>query len=425
MARKSSSDVKRRGFGQLSTMRSGRIQARYTGPDGMIHTAPSTFEDRDAAVAWLRNERRLIEDSPDAWTPPRARAEAARAKRMTFGEYAEVWLPARKTKGKPLAARTRDHYRDLLDRFLLPTFQDVALTSITPEIVDHWYELTALGRPTYQAHAYGLLRTILGTAVDRGLIKTANPAKVRGGGTTNRRHKVKPAVLSELAAIVAAMPERRRLMIQLAAWCGLRFGELAELRRKDVDLKAKIIKVRRGVVRVKVPVSDGSEGRTRLEPLVKEPKTEAGTRDVPIPPHLLADVRAHLRDYAESGREGLLFPGQPGKHLTASAFYGREALLNKDKTVRRKGHGWYEARRLAGRSDLRFHDLRHTGLTNAAVAGATIAELMALAGHSTPGAAMRYQHAAADRMQELAARLSKIAVSQTADSDDSHARGGA
>ena len=179
---------------------------------------------------------------------------------MTFGEYATAWLPVRKTKDRPLADRTRDHYQDLLDRFILPTFRDVQLTAITPDMLDHWYELTAIGRPTYQAHSYALLRTILGTAVDRGLITTANPAKVRGGGNTKRRHKVKPATLSELAEIVTAMPERRRLMVQLAAWCGLRFGELAELRRKDLDLRSRVIKVRRGVVRAKVD-SDQESGR--------------------------------------------------------------------------------------------------------------------------------------------------------------------
>ena len=239
MVRAQGNQARKRSFGQLTVMRSGRVQARYTGPDGDLHTAHSTFEDRDAATMWLHSERRLIEDAPERWTPPRARAAAAKVKRMTFGEYAAAWLPARKTKGRPLADRTRDHYQDLLDRFILPTFKDVQLTAITPDMIDHWYELVAIGRPTYQAHSYALLRTILGTAVDRGLITTANPAKVRGGGSTKRRHKVKPATLSELAEIVAAMPERRRLMVQLAAWCGLRFGELAELRRKDVDLQVE------------------------------------------------------------------------------------------------------------------------------------------------------------------------------------------
>lgn len=387
-------------------MRSGRYQARYTGPDLALHTAPATFEDRDAATSWLRAERRSIED--ERWTPPRERVAVARVQRVTFGDYSATWLATRKTKGKPLADRTRNHYEDLLKRFILPTFEKLPLTAITPEMVDLWYETVANDRPTYRAHAYGLLRTILNTAVDRGLIKTANPAKVRGGGSTKAHHKVTPASLAELSIIVAAMPERRRMMVQLAAWCGLRFGELAELRRKDVDLPHRVIRIRRGVVRVRVTDPDSPEV-VQIEWRVKGPKTDAGVRDVPLPPHLVDDLKAHLKAHTLPGREGLLFPGAGESHLTSSTFYGRESTLNKDKSIKRKGHGWYEARRLAGRADLHFHDLRHTGLTNAAVAGATIAELMALAGHSTPGAAMRYQHAAADRMQDLAARLSKLA----------------
>ena len=51
------------------------------------------------------------------------------------------------------------------------------------------------------------------------------------------RHIGEPATLDELALLVAALPERLRLMIELAAWCALPFGEVAELRRGDIDLK--------------------------------------------------------------------------------------------------------------------------------------------------------------------------------------------
>ncbi len=47
------------------------------------------------------------------------------------------------------------------------------------------------------------------------------------------------------------MPARYRLMVLLAAWCALRFGELAELRRSDVDVKNGVVHVRRGVARTK------------------------------------------------------------------------------------------------------------------------------------------------------------------------------
>ena len=91
--------------------------------------------------------------------------------------------------------------------------------------------------------------------------------------------------------------------------------------------------------------------------------------------------------------DALLFAAQHGGHLAPST-------LNRH---------FYAARQVAGRPDLRFHDLRHTGAVLAALTGATLAELMARLGHSTPQAAMRYQNAAPDRDQAVAELLSKIA----------------
>jgi len=369
----------RRGFGQISKLPSGRLRARYTGPDLIRHAAPFTFETREDAEAWLAAERRLV-TSGDDWTPPKLRS-SRNAKRLLFGEYADAWLAGRTVRGRPLAARTSEHYRKLLDTHLLPTFAGVPLRSITPDMVDNWYVGTAIGRPTTQAHAYSLLRTILGTAVDRNLISTANPAKVRGGGSTSRAKKVQPATLSELEALVAAMPERYRLMTLLASWCALRFGELAELRRADVDTTQGVLRIRRGVVRAAGQV------------IVKPPKSDAGSRDVAIPPHLLPLVRVHLLQHAEAGKDGLLFPARGGGHLAPSSLY----------------RVFYRAREQAGRPDLRWHDLRHTGAVLAAQTGATLADLMGRLGHSTPGAALRYQHAAADRDQEIARKLSALA----------------
>ncbi len=386
------SNRNRRAFGQITPMRSGRYQARYTGPDGNLHTAPSTFEDRDAAVIWLDRERRACEQ-PESWQPPRTRGAAGR---LTFNEYADLWLAQRKVKGRPLQARTRDNYRALLDRHLSPTFGGLALASITRDAVDRWYDRCAVGHPTTRAHAYSLLRTIMATAVTDGRIPS-NPAQVRGGGSTERLKTIRPASLEELEQIVAAMPEAHRLMVLLAAWCALRFGELAELRRGDVDTKSGVLRIRRSVVRSK------SEGV-----LTKAPKSAAGTRDVAIPPHLLPTIREHLLAHAAPGKNGLLFATSEGDHLAHSSFYGRAAVLTRNGNVKRAGWGWREARRAAGREDLRFHDLRHTGAVLAAQTGATLAELMARLGHTTPAAAMRYQHAAADRDQEIARRLSAM-----------------
>lgn len=363
-------------FGNVRRLPSGRYQARYTGPDGHTHRAHVTFDTKGDAETWLSTVRTDI--VRETWRPP---SGAGGVKVLTFGDYAEAWLKGRTVRGRPLADRTREHYRKLLDVYILPTFGGTPLKFITPDAVDHWYAVTAVGKPTTQAHAYSLLRTILGSAVDRNLISTANPAKVRGGGSTERVKKVRPASLTELEAIVTAMPERYRVMALLASWCALRFGELAELRRGDVDTKTGVLRIRRGVVR--------AAGQT----IVKAPKSDAGSRDVAIPPHLLPLVRAHLLEHAAPGKDGLLFPAKSGGHLAPSSLY----------------RVFYRAREAAGRPDLRWHDLRHTGAVLAAQTGATLAELMGRLGHSTPAAALRYQHAAAERDHEIARRLSAMA----------------
>jgi integrase len=357
-------------FGSVRPLPSGRFQARYTGPDGLTHKAPVTFDTKGDAETWLSTVRADI--VRDVWTPNGSSRGKARA--LTFGRYAENWL-----EGRRLEARTRSHYRSLLDRHLLPTYGEVPLKHITPDLVRDWYATTATSTPTTRSHAYGLLRTILGQA-ERDDVIGKNPCHIRGAGNTKRVKKIKPASLAELEALVTATPERYRAMVLLAAWCGLRFGELAELRRGDVDTKTGVLRIRRGVVRAEGVV------------IVKKPKSDAGIRDVAIPPHLLPLVREHLLKHTEAGKDGLLFPAKGGGHLAPSSLY----------------RVFYRAREAAGRPDLRFHDLRHTGAVLAAQTGATLAELMGRLGHSTPGAALRYQHAAQDRDMEIAKRLSAM-----------------
>lgn len=362
----------KRSFGQITRLPSRRYRARYTGPDGDLHNAPTTFDSRQDAEAWLTDERRTI--SAGTWAPPRRLSERPRA--QTFEDYAERWLARRELK-----PRTRGHYRSLLDRQILPTFGQRSLSMITSPDVRDWYDELDRSRPTLRSHAYGLLRTILATAVTDERI-SVNPAHIRGAGNVRRARKVRPATLVELEAIAAAMPEKYRPLIMLSSWCALRFGEATELRRKDLDLKNGVIHVRRGIVR--------AAGKT----IVGTPKSEAGIRDVAIPPHLIPMLKAHRDSMPMRGQDALLFPAADGvSNLAPSTLY----------------RAFYPARKAAGRPDLRWHDLRHTGAVLAAQTGATLAELMGRLGHSTPAAALRYQHAAQGRDAQIAAALSRLA----------------
>ncbi|MGD1173764.1 tyrosine-type recombinase/integrase [Mycobacterium seoulense] len=374
---------RRRGFGRIRQCQpSGRYQASYVGPDDKLHKAPETFDAREDAEAWLADRRREIDR--ELWSPP-ATTEQKKAKRkaeVKFGDYAEKWLETRTVRGRPIKLRTREHYEALLEHHVYPTFKTKALRDISMESVDRWYARTLKDRPTTRAHTYSLLRTILETARTRDRIIDVNPCLIRGAGTTERKVKPKPATLEQLDIITAEMPENLSLMVLLASWCALRFGELVELRRNDIDLEDAVINVRRAAVRVEEGWSVG------------DPKSDAGKRDVAIPPHILPAVKRHLTKHVGKEPDSLLFPPKSGEHhLQPSTLYRH----------------FYRARAKAKRPDLRFHDLRHSGAVMAAQTGATLAELMARLGHSTPQAAMRYQHQAEGRDKAIAAALSELA----------------
>ena len=91
------------------------------------------------------------------------------------------------------------------------------------------------------------------------------------------------------------MPERLRLMVTLASWCALRFGETVELRRGDIDLGDEVIRIRRAAVRTKGAYS------------ITTPKSDAGLRDVAIPPHIIPAIEQHLAKHVGTGRDSLIF----------------------------------------------------------------------------------------------------------------------
>ena len=365
----------KRDFGTIRKRANGRWQAYYMGPDQAFHRAPSTFDAKVDAEAWLASERRLMQN--DEWSPTKSRrAKVVRSTEM-FGPYAEAWLEQRELK-----PRTRALYRRLLDRFILPAFGEVSLRDITPQVVRTWHSGLDSSRPTQRAHTYSLLRSILSTAVTDEIL-ASNPCRVRGAGSAKRVRSIEPATLAELEVLLEKIPAPYRALVLIGAWCGLRFGEVSELRRKDVDLKAKTIHVKRGVVRIGKEVTVG------------KPKNIAGVRDIAVPPHLLPILEQHLKEHVALGREALLFPSVKDPDVQVHT-----------NTLRRH---WLKARLAAGRPDLRVHDLRHTGAVLAAQSGATLAELMARIGHSTPQMALRYQHVARGRDAEIAARMSKEA----------------
>lgn len=367
-----------RGSGTIRQLPSGRYQAVLR-QDG--HHASRTVDTKAAAQGWLRDQRKAITDG--TWAPPER--EQARKAMPTFREYATSWLEQR-----PLKPRTRAQYQRMLDVHLDPKWGSRRLDSITVEQVRLWHRKLLIDKPTMRAQVYSLLRTIMGTAWQEDVIDS-NPCRVRGAGSTKRRTRTDVPTATQVLALADALPSQKyRMMTLVAAWSGLRFGEITELRGKDIGLDPQGVPVEIRVRRAVVHVSG--------EAVIGAPKSEAGVRDVTIPPHIRAEVAAYLRTI--DGDEALLFPARHGGHMVPGTLY----------------KVWYRARARVGLPNLRFHDLRHFSATTAAQTGATIAELQARLGHSTTQAAMRYQHAASGRDAEIAEAMSNAIPSVSPDS---------
>ena len=354
---------KRRRFGAVRKLPSGRFQARYQGPDGLTRSAPETFASQTDADRWLvRKEAEIIDGK---WKNP--------DDKVLFGVYANAWF-----KERDYAATTRERSGSALRLHVLPTFADVVLSEITTPQIRRWRASlleSGVGEPTV-AKAYQILRAIMNTAVDDELIQR-NPCRIKGAGAAKTAER--PFLdVTEVFQLADAVPARFRVFILLAAFTGLRFGELAALQRHDVDLDHRTVAVRRSLAETR---TDGI--------LVKTPKSAAGVRTVAFPASLAESLATHLAVYAESGRTGLVFTGARGGQLRRNNF-------------RRL---WLRALKDTGLGDVHFHDLRHTGNTLAATGGATTRELMQRMGHSSVRAALIYQHLVNGRDHAIAAHV--------------------
>ena len=106
---------------------------------------------------------------------------------VRFGGYAEQWVNTRLVKGRPLSLATRQGYRGLLRRNLLPAFEAAPLRTLTPEVVRTWHaELIESAGRDQAAKSYRLIRAIMNTTVEDPRIRQGTRAKSAGAGASKR-----------------------------------------------------------------------------------------------------------------------------------------------------------------------------------------------------------------------------------------------
>jgi integrase len=302
-----------------------------------LRSAPHTFERKSEASRWLSFKDAEINQGE--WIAP----ELAKKK---FSEYAGEWM-----RDRVLKVRTEELYRGLLRNHLLPTFGDLGMGDIDEGAVRRWRkERLEAGmkakrpfRPVTVAKAYRLLHSIFTTAVEEDRIVRRNPCRIEGAGKEESEER-EIISLPVVFAIAKTVPVRYRAVVLLATFADLRWGELAGLRRENIDLDACEIRI----VETLAELDKGGL-------LPETPKSRAGKRTVAFPAELVPELRWHLERFAEPGKRGVVFVGPKGGRLRRSNF--------------RKI--WNKARASVGLPDLHFHDLRHTGGTLSAATGAT------------------------------------------------------
>ncbi len=305
--------------------------------------------------------------------------------RVALRDYAARWIAER----PHLAPSTVQRYEILVRLQIAPVLGDVDVIDITAPGVRAWRKGlidSGCGKVTV-AKAYRLLKAVLNTAVDDGLIPR-NPCRIKGAGS-ERSPEREPPTMAQVFDIAAAVGDRWRALVLVAAFCALRWGELVALRRRNIDLDVMTLRVELSTAELRGHLTDGP------------PKSRAGRRTVVIPGVIALDLRRQLREWSQPGLDGRVFTSPTGGTLRRSNF----------------NRQWTEAAAAIGRPDLHVHDLRHAGATWAAQGGATLRELMEHLGHASSAAAMTYQHAATNRGQKIADALSQQAHAVRSESE--------
>ncbi|ALL56190.1 hypothetical protein B586_02510 [Mycobacterium haemophilum DSM 44634] len=291
---------------------------------------------------------------------------APAAGRVKLGEYAQSWLDSK----HKLTESTRARYQVVLDT-ALAKYADVALGDISRRFVREWVaDLSVDLAPASVHKTVGVLRQVLAMAVDDNRL-ALNP--VDGVELPSvRAAEQRFLTLEQLHALADGAGVHRPLVYMLGT-CGLRFGEVAELRWRDVDIENRRVRVSRSVTLV-----DGSF-------VVGSPKNgKARTVSVPA---FVAEL------LAPADPDALVFPDTTGGYMRGTNVRRRwwsRAVTAAELFPRTITNA---AGKAAVVYEFKLHELRHTAASLAIQAGANIKALQNMLGHESAGLTLdRYGH---------------------------------
>jgi integrase len=315
---------------------SGNWLARWRDPSG--RQRKKSFDRKADAQRWL--DQMQAERHRGQYIDPRAAT-------VRLEEIAEAWQAGL----IHLKESTAFRYRGMLRLHVLPRFGSWRLSDLRRSDLQAWVsDMVSSGlAPGTVRQAHRVLSLLIDSAVADGRL-AANPAH---GVKLPRIRRGEPRFLTagEVTNLIAASGEYG-LSIAILALCGLRFGELAALRVRDVDLERHRLTVAGSVTEV--------GGRA----VWSDPKTHR-VRSVPFPPSLAVFIEDRTRGRAA---DDLLITSPEGSVLRLQNW--RIRVFNP-------------AARAIGRTDITPHDLRHTAASLAIKSGANVKAVQQMLGHAS------------------------------------------
>jgi len=356
--------------GNVAKRPDGRWRARYRDPAGRERS--QHFSRKLDAQRWLATVEVAV--GRGEWLDPSLG-------KVTVGEWGRQWF-ANQSQLKPT---TRERYRGLIAQQLDPTWAPVPLQAVTNSAVATWVSgLTASGLSgSTVRHAHRVLSMILGAAVRDGRIPR-NPAvgvRLPRVASSDKRFLTH----EQVARLAEAVGAPHDLVVLVLAYTGLRWGELAALRVRDIDLIRSRLSVQRSMTEV--------SGRA----VIGTPKNHQ-RRTVPVPAFLRDRLEGQVRG---CDPEAFAFPSRQGAVLRNGNF--RSQVF--DAAAKEVG--------LAGFTP---HELRHTAASLAIAAGANIKAVQRMLGHASAAMTLDvYAGLFGDDLDDLARRLDEAATSSRAD----------
>lgn len=353
-----------------------------------------TVQDAQAALAIARSQIARETFIPPAERRRMERGLAAEEQRkaVTVRAWSELWIESVEKAGA--SPGTVSTYRSVLRSHIVPALGELRLVDVLPDQI--MAMLDAIETDGARDLAFRVVRSMFNAAAKAkaGTLEISPMVEVDFKQRKARPHLADEAVMTpeEVDKVAALMPEALRIGPLMGAWCSMRLGELLGAQRRDI----------RGLDGDTPEIVIERQMNSKANPPEYTPPKAGSVRTVAIPANVVPALRDHLDKYVLADPTAPLLPSpwDETRPISQSAF----------------DRHWREARDKV-RPGFRFHNLRHTGLTLAAQAGATLRELMERAGHTDVAVALKYQHATRQRDRELAARMAKLAAGKESDGE--------